>query len=66
MRIRTLFLLLIVLLMFWLFKPANAWGEARRMWAQRELLVRVLVVIIMLYMAYGVYQLYQRGWITLP
>jgi putative effector of murein hydrolase len=66
MRTRTLFLLLIVLLLFWLFKPANAWGEAKRMWAQRELLVRTLVVIIIIYMAYGVYQLYQRGWIVLP
>jgi hypothetical protein len=66
MRVRVLFLLLVLLLLIWLFKPANAWSEAKRMWSQRELMLRVLVVIIVLYMVYGVYELYQRGWLVLP
>jgi hypothetical protein len=65
MKTRTLFLLLIILGLIWLFKPANAWAEARRMWAQRELMLRTLVVVIVLYLLYGVYELYQRGWLTL-
>ncbi len=61
MRTRTLLLLIIVLVLLWRFKPTKAWGELKRMWAQRELLLGTLVVIIAIYMAYGFYQLYQRG-----
>ena len=64
MKTRILFLFLILLGMIWFFKPANVWSEARRMWAQRELLLRTLVVIIVLYLLYGIYELYQQGWLS--
>ena len=56
--------MIIALLLVWFFKPSNAWAEAKRMWSQRELMLRTLVVIIMIYLAYGIYQLYERGWLT--
>jgi hypothetical protein len=65
MKLRTLFLLIVLIVLIWLFKPKNAWGEVRRMWAQRELMLRTLVVIIVVYLLYGFYELYQRGWIPL-
>jgi hypothetical protein len=58
---RTLFLLL-VLALIWLLRPSSMWNESKRMWAQRELLLRVLVVIIVLYFGYGLYELYRTGW----
>ncbi|RIK45013.1 MAG: hypothetical protein DCC55_00605 [Chloroflexi bacterium] len=64
MKTRTLFLLLVLVVLLWLFKPAQVWGEARRMWRQRELMLKVLVAMIVLYLLYGMYELYERGWLT--
>lgn len=63
MKTRTLFLLLVLVVLIWLFKPAQVWGEARRMWRQRELMLKVLVAMIVLYLLYGVYELYEQGWL---
>ena len=41
-----------------LIKPTGFWREIKQMWAQRERLVRVLVVIVGLYFLYGLYTLY--------
>jgi hypothetical protein len=62
MKTRFLIYLLLILLLLWLFKPARVWSEAKRMWSQRELMVRTLVVLIVLYFVYGLYSLYQQGW----
>ena len=64
MKLRTVLLLIILAMLIWLFKPANAMSEAKRLWRQRDLMLRTLVVIIMIYFIYGFYELYQRGWLT--
>jgi hypothetical protein len=58
---RFLFLFL-VLICFWVFKPAKMWDESKRIWAQRELILRILVTLIVAYFAYGLYELYRQGW----
>jgi hypothetical protein len=37
-------------------RPGTAWQEGKRIWSQRELIVRLLVVMIALYFAYGIYE----------
>ena len=61
---RTFLTLLVIVLLVWLFKPSTVWRELKRMWSQRELMLRTLVVIILIYLAYGFYELYERGWFT--
>jgi hypothetical protein len=65
MKLRTLLLLVMLITLAWLFKPANATAEAKRLWRQRDLMLRTLVVIILVYLVYGFYELYQRGGIPL-
>jgi hypothetical protein len=52
---------LLLLLIIVLMRPSGLWQELKRMWAQRELLLRVLVVMIGIYFLYGLYSMYQRG-----
>lgn len=62
MNIRRLLILLVIVGLFFLFKPVTAWAETQRIWAQREWILYVLVTTIGLYLLYGLYGLYvQRG-----
>jgi len=63
MKISPLTILLLIIL-FWLFTPKTVWREAQRLWAQRDLMLRTLVVIIIVYFVYGIYELHQRGWFS--
>jgi hypothetical protein len=63
MNARRIFLLLLILLLIWMMRPGQVWQEGKRIWSQRELVVRLLVIMIGLYFAYGVYELYNRGWL---
>jgi hypothetical protein len=55
---------LLLLLIIVLMRPSGMWQEMKRMWTQRELLLRVLVVMIGIYFLYGLYSMYQRGMLT--
>jgi hypothetical protein len=63
MNARRTFLLLLILLLVFFMRPGTMWQEGKRMWSQRELIVRLLVFMIGLYFAYGLYELYTRGWL---
>jgi len=45
MNIRRLLILLVIVGLFFLFKPVTAWAETQRIWAQREWILYVLVII---------------------
>ena len=65
MSIRRDFLIIIIIVLLVLIKPTGFWREIKQMWAQRERLVRVLVVVVGLYFLYGLYTLYllyDPGW----
>jgi hypothetical protein len=62
MNIRRFLFWLLIIALIWLFRPVAVWGEFQRIWAQRELILRVLVICITLYFAYGIYSLYSQGW----
>lgn len=64
MNVRRTLFLLTILVLIWLLRPGQVWSESKRMWTQRELILRTLVVIVILYFAYGLYELYQRGWFS--
>ena len=65
MSIRRDFLIIVIIILLVLIKATGFWRELKLLWAQRERLVRVLVVIVGLYFLYGLYtlySLYDRGW----
>jgi hypothetical protein len=66
MSSRTWFLLIVVLFLLLLFKPGTLWAEMKRIWSQREIILRFLVIIVGLYFLYGVYRLYSQGMLPLP
>ncbi len=61
MSLSRIFWLLVLLLLILIFKPSGLWKEMKRIWAQRELVLRILVTVIVLYFLYGLYSLYARG-----
>jgi hypothetical protein len=63
MNLRRIFILLIIIVLLLALKPKGVWAEMKRSWAQRERILRVLVVMIGLYLLYGLYSMYQRGMI---
>lgn len=61
MSSRGWFLLIVLLFLVLLIKPGTLWSELKRMWSQREIITRLLVLIVGLYFLYGVYRLYTQG-----
>lgn len=57
---RFLLTVIIILLLYSVIKPAATWQEARRMWSQRDRILRVLVTVISVYFLYGLFQLWAR------
>ncbi|CAN5521026.1 hypothetical protein BH10CHL1_BH10CHL1_04410 [soil metagenome] len=67
MSIRRDFLIIIIIVLLVLIKPTGFWREIKLIWAKRERLVRVLVVVVGLYFIYGLYTLYSlygQDWFT--
>lgn len=58
-----LVLALIIILVF--YKGRGVWRELKRVWGQRDYVLKVLVVAIGIYLIYGVYSMYQRGMLEL-
>ena len=63
---RFLFAVIIILLFYSVVKPSATWQEARRMWSQRDRILRVLVTVIVVYFLYGLFQLWARYGYPLP
>lgn len=61
MSSRTWFLLVVLLFLILLVKPGKLWAEMKRIWSQRDIILRLLVLIVGLYFLYGVYRLYSQG-----
>ena len=63
---RFLLTVIIILLLYSVFKPVATWQEARRIWSQRDYILRVLVTVIAVYFLYGLFQLWARHGYPLP
>jgi hypothetical protein len=61
MNARTLLLLIVVLLLVTLYRPRGAWREFKRLWGQREYIVKVIATVVGIYFLYGLFTMYQRG-----
>ena len=64
MSIRRSLVWILLILFVVLLRPMGVWRESKQLWAQRERVVRVLVVVFGLYFLYGLYELYVQGWFT--
>ena len=62
MTSRRVWILLIIVVVLILIRPSQVWKETKRTWAQRDLILRILVSLIGLYLIYGLYSLYSKGW----
>lgn len=56
-----IYLFLIIVLLWFYLGPRGLWKEFRRIWSQRERVLRMLVVVIGLYLIYGIYTIYAQG-----
>lgn len=54
-------LVIIVALVVVIYYPRGVWRELKRLWAQRDWLLRVFVLGVGIYLLVGVYRMYQRG-----
>ena len=63
MNLRRIVTFVIIILLIAIFRPSGFWNEAKRIWAQRELITRLLFFLVMAYLLYGIYQLYTEGWL---
>ncbi len=63
MNFRRILTFVIIILLIAIFRPLGFWNEAKRIWAQRELITRFLFFLVVAYLLYGLYELYQEGWL---
>lgn len=62
MNLRRITIIVIIILLIAIFRPLGFWNELKRIWAQRELITRILFFLVIAYLIYGLYQLYTDGW----
>lgn len=62
---RTLLLIILVFVIITVYRPVGVWREAKRVWARRHYVLRVLVVVLGIYLLYGLYNMYERGMLSL-
>lgn len=62
---RTLLLLILLIVIVTLYRPRGVWRELMRVWGQREYVLRVTVVVVGIYLLYGLYNMYERGMLSL-
>ncbi len=55
MKVRWLWLLLLIAVFYLVAKPSSAWSEMRRSWARREWIVTVVLILVGGYLLYGIY-----------
>ncbi len=55
MKVRWLWLLLLIVVFYLVAKPGSAWTEMRRSWARREWIVTVVLILVGGYLLYGIY-----------
>lgn len=58
MKIRWLWLLLLIVVFLALARPGSTWKEMKRSWARREWIVTVLLIAVGGYLLYGLYTFY--------
>ncbi len=56
MKVRWLWLLLLVAILLFVASPGSAWSEMKRSWARREWIVTVLLILVGGYLLYGLFQ----------
>ncbi|MEZ4861900.1 MAG: hypothetical protein R3C14_11350 [Caldilineaceae bacterium] len=61
MNLRRLVTFIVIILLIAIFRPSGFWQELKRIWAQREIIIRLLSGLVILYLLYGLYSLYQQG-----
>lgn len=62
---RTLLLIILVIVIATVYRPVGVWREVKRVWARRHYVLRVLVVVLGIYLLYGLYNMYERGMLSL-
>ena len=63
MNLRRILILIIILLLVIALRPRRVWNESKELWAQRNRVLRVAVVVVIVYFIYGLFRLYQQGWV---
>ena len=46
-------------------RPRMMWRQAMRVWDQRDYALKVIVVVVGIYFLYGLYNMYERGMLSL-
>jgi hypothetical protein len=62
---RTLLLLILLIVIITVYRPRGVWREVMRLWGQRDYVLRVTVVVVGIYLLYGLYNMYERGMLSL-
>lgn len=55
MKVRWLWLLLLIALFMFVARPGSAWTEMKRSWARREWIVTLILIMVGGYLIYGLY-----------
>ena len=61
---RTLLLIILAIVIVTVYRPRGVWREVKRLWGQRDYLLRVIVVVVGIYFLYGLYNMYERGMLS--
>jgi hypothetical protein len=61
---RTWLLLILLIIVVTLYRPRGVWREVKRLWGQRDYLLKVLFVVVSIYFVYGLYNMYERGMLS--
>jgi len=58
-------IIILVIVMMTASRPRMMWRQALFVWNQRDYAIKVIVIVVGIYFLYGLYNMYERGMLSL-
>lgn len=58
-------IVILIIVMMTASRPRMVWRQVMRVWNQRDYLIKVIVIVVGIYFLYGLYNMYERGMLSL-
>jgi hypothetical protein len=55
----------VIVIIVTVYRPRRVWHELMRIWGRRDYVLKVTVVVVGIYLLYGLYNMYERGMLSL-
>jgi hypothetical protein len=63
--LQVILVIILVIVMMTASRPRMVWRQVMRVWNQRDYTLKVIVLVVGIYFLYGLYNMYERGMLSL-